>query len=420
MKTKIKRLIVSTPQGQSGFLDKESQFVFNYDRGIDPSCEVSLNMPLRAQSYSANALLPIFSMNRPEGWLAYHLMQRLAKLGAVDDMALLAITGQHQIGRLAFRDQEALSGRKRDPIGLKEILSSPSREVFAFLVDQYFDSGVSGVQPKVLVPDADRSRVTANTANLIVKSGGEEYPELAVNEFLCLTVARQAGLLVPNFWLSSDRQLLVVERFDLDARGERKGFEDMAVLMGKTADATGNYKYQGSYEQVAKAIKYFGRENSSRNLEEFFSSVALSVLVRNGDAHLKNFGLIYDHPHGETPRLAPVYDVVTTTVYSDIDRRTGREVVDRTMALKFSNQKLFPDRKMLMDFGTKVCGVTHPQNTIERIQETKEHTARTHFDLLSEKMRHKMLEEWNIGRHKKPLERRMPFGKSPKQDLEIE
>ena len=52
--------------------------------------------------------------------------------------------------------------------------------------------------------------------------------------------------------------------------------------------------------------------------EQFFTTLVLSVMLRNGDAHLKNFGVVYPTPHG-TVELAPVYDVVTTTVYISKD-----------------------------------------------------------------------------------------------------
>jgi len=35
-------------------------------------------------------------------------------------------------------------------------------------------------------------------------------------------------------------------------------------------------------------------------------------MLRNGDGHLKNFGVLYPSPFGEVT-LAPVYDLVTTT-----------------------------------------------------------------------------------------------------------
>ena len=65
---KIKRLIVATPQGEAGTLDKESRYVFNYGTG-ERACEVSLAMPIRAESHASSVLPPPFTMNKPEGWL---------------------------------------------------------------------------------------------------------------------------------------------------------------------------------------------------------------------------------------------------------------------------------------------------------------------------------------------------------------
>ncbi len=74
-------------------------------------------------------------------------------------------------------------------------------------------------------------------------------------------------------------------------------------------------KYTSSYERVAKSIRDFIHgEHLLAAREQFFSSLVLSVMVRNGDAHLKNFGVLYPSPEGPVT-MAPVYDVVTTTAY---------------------------------------------------------------------------------------------------------
>ena len=403
--TKIKELEVSTPQGMSGQLRRESQYVFNYGRGVDPSCEISLTMPLRAQSYAGNVLPPIFTMNRPEGWLAQELVRRMARLGPMDDMRLLAITGEHQIGRLRFTEPGKPDHTRQARIGLREILSAESSaEVFAFLVDQYIDSGISGVQPKIMAPDADRlpppaDRTTASVADLIVKSGGPQYPDLAVNEFLCMSAARHAGLQTPEFWLSNDRQLFVMKRFDITPEGSQLGFEDMAVLMGKPADPYGRYKYEGSYENIARALHLYCGAETPQSLGRLFESVALSMMVRNGDAHLKNFGVLYDHPHAmQPPRLAPVYDVVTTTAYSYADTRTGRELTDRTLALKLAKSKSYPSREELMGFGRVSCNVNRPGEVIERIAEGMTRALQEYSELLSSPMRDLIHREWDAGR----------------------
>lgn len=71
--------------------------------------------------------------------------------------------------------------------------------------------------------------------------------------------------------------------------------------------------------------------------------LVLSTMVRNGDVHLKNFGVLYPSLQGPVT-MAPVYDVVTTTVYIRND----------TPALSLAGTKKWWDRKLLERFA-----VTH-------------------------------------------------------------
>lgn len=398
LKMKIKTLQVSTPTGDSGLLLRESQYVFNYG-AADRRNEVSLTMPIRAKSYASTPLMPVFAMNLPEGYLFDLIARRIAKHERIDDMRLLAITGRQQIGRLQFLPPGEHWDVPEPQVGLQQLLHEPaSRGLFEFLVETYFRSGISGVQPKVLMPDADippPGRIAFPEADLIVKSGSAEYPWLAQNEFLCMDVARRAGLDVPEFWLSDDASLLVLRRFDL--LPERLGFEDMAVLMGKPRDAQGNYKYQGSYEAITRVIAAFSGTSTAANLRAFFASVVLSMLVRNGDAHLKNFGLLYRDPSAGEARLAPIYDVVTTTIYPHYNQRTGEERVDRTTALKlFSGAKSrqYPSRDDLLGFGKTVCMVSRPELVIDRIATAMSETLDAHRSRLGHEYGKRLVAEW--------------------------
>lgn len=403
-KDRIKRLLVNTEQGPGGELVRESQFVFNC-ASDSLAKSVSLGMPPRAQSYSDSTLFPVFAMSRPEGWLAVHIAHRLAKHVHLDDMRLLALVGHNVIGRLSFTEPAATLNTTPARFGLNEILKAhPTNDLFEAMADMYFASGVSGVQPKVLVPDADSQatlsgRATALQPDLIVKSGGAEYPYLAVNEFLCMDAARRAGLDVPDFWLSDDGGLFIVRRFDLD-EGRRLGFEDMAVLSGRTHDAQGNYKYEGSYEGVAAIVRTICEpENAVEQLERLFEAIALSVLVRNGDAHLKNFGMIYDDPSARgTIRMAPIYDVVTTTAYPLYNTRTGVEYVDQTMALKMRRDKRYPMSKELHDFAQEHCLVRDPATIIERISQGMSESLLENGSRLPADMLQTIRREWDLGR----------------------
>lgn len=400
--SKVKLLNVMTPQGYSGDLSKGSQFSFAY-ASAEASREVSLVMPYDPTPSVSNVLHPIFDMNVPEGFLADQIKRRMARHIQVDDMRLLSVIGGNQIGRLSYINPTEASTPVRAQVGLQDILSADvSHSVFDFLVDTYFESGISGVQPKVLVPDLDKltgDRKTMLSSDLIVKSGAEEYAHLAQNEFLCLEVARLAGLETPPFWLSENGELFVMERFDLTPSG-RLGFEDMAVLLGLHKDPHDNYKYSQSYETLAAVVGQVCRHAEPvRELERFFSSVCLSVMVRNGDAHLKNFGVIYTHPDAlETVRLAPVFDVTTTTVYEHYNPKSGRSLVDRTLAIKMNKVKTYPDRKQLIEFGRKHCGVDKPALIIERIADAMSQALAINGPRIHGELLKSMQVEWDCGR----------------------
>lgn len=400
--TKIKHLQVSTPAGAAGQLHRESQYVFNYE-ATDRVNEVSLTMPIRAQSYASHPLMPMFAMNLPEGYLFDMIARRLAKHEYVDDMRLLAITGRHQIGRLQFMEPGDPWQETPPRVGLNQLLhETSSNELFAFLVDTYFESGISGVQPKVLMPDADRTepeRLTILQPDLIVKAAGTEYEWLTQNEFLCMDAARRAGLTVPDFWLSDDGALFVMRRFDLAPT--RLGFEDISALMGKPRDPHGNYKYTESYEAIARIITHYSGKHAPANLHAFFDYLTLSVMVRNGDAHLKNFGMLYPHPVAEQRQLAPLYDVVTTSVYPHVNLRTGETRYDRTMALKFfsgAKHRNYPSREDLLRFGEMVCLVSKPAEVIDRVGSAMSDAWRAHQDRLQGDFATAFAAEWDVGR----------------------
>lgn len=390
----IKSLTVDTPQGVSGLLHKEARYAFNY-ASADTEKLASIALPFRHESYASGDLFSIFAMNRPEGYLLESLRNRFGKISPLDDMALLKITGKNQIGRLSYLDPEEDIPSNKTPIGLDEVLkSNASEELFHYLVDMYFDSGISGFQPKVLIKDGSTAvveRITTHTSNLIVKSSGHEYPHLAENEYLCMSVAKEAGLDVPDFWLSDDNGLFVLRRFDLDNSGHRWGLEDMCVLANKSATE----KYHGSYEGIARIIALLC-SNPTANLEKYFAYVATSVLVKNGDAHLKNFSLMYEHP-GRDVSLSPLYDVVNTAVYVATSPTTGMNIRDRTMALNMFRSKEYPTLERLAEFGKSVCHVRNPQEIISNIMAAQSKVIHDNIGRINDRFLSEIADSWGIG-----------------------
>lgn len=364
---RIKRLEVTIAGEHEADLVHESTYVLSYasDRTDKPSA--SLLLPRSKILYQDGDLFPSMDMNLPEGYLFQRLVDLHPKM-PLTKMHLLALMGSNGIGRTGFRLQGHEPAWPR-VVSKESILKSPDKaELFGELVGAYLSTGagISGVQPKIMVP----TRAALPIPDLIVKTAGRDFPNLAVNEYLCLAVAREAGLDVPVFELSDDGAILVLDRFDLDADGRRLGFEDIAALMGRRVnDRLSNRKYHGSYEAVAEVVAIFSSDPLA-DLKRLFEQVTLSVMLRNGDAHLKNFGMLYDS--SADVRLSPVFDVVTTAVYQ-FERPGGVLTEDRTMALKWRRGKAFAQRPyptyaQLAEFAKEACrGAAEPRATVEAI-----------------------------------------------------
>jgi serine/threonine-protein kinase HipA len=351
MNERIHRIRISVPEGDSGTLEKTHRFSFVYDHTAQHGCQVSLTMPVRLPGYSRGAIHPIFEQNLPEGFVRERITERLRKHIRIDEMLFLALQRDYGIGRLQYHSSRFPAGvaGKED---LAEILQWQGKEsLFNELVNKYLlQTSISGVQPKVLVGD---SRATFHTPGLIIKSGLDEYPGLAVNEYFCMSAAKKCGLNVPEFYLSDDHSLFVMRRFDLHDDGERLGVEDFSVLLGeRTVD-----KYTGSYESLANVVKMYCA-SPRRDLESFFRLIVLSAAVGNGDAHKKNFSLVYDDIRKpETIRLAPAYDIVSTLPYLEND----------TPALKMNgHKKSFPGKAELDRFGKKI-GIKKTHEIIDQV-----------------------------------------------------
>jgi serine/threonine-protein kinase HipA len=326
---------------RAGLLDRspdQRQYVFSYAPDAEsPNSQVSLTMPVRLESWVSREIHPVFQMNLPEGALLEAIRRAIAKLAGEDDLTILRVTGGNQIGRNCYSLPEDQSpGIVETRESLSELLSYPDTdELFHSLVSKYaLRSGVSGVQPKVMLEAFDRG--TTAVGGYIVKSWGSEYPHLAVNEYFCMTAVKQAGLPVPEFYLSDNGGLYIMKRFDIADDGGSLGFEDMCSLQAVGT----SQKYNSTYERVAKSIKDFvSPEFTQKAREQLFASLVLSCIMRNGDAHLKNFGILYDRP-GTAVRLAPVYDVVTTVAYIPKD----------VPALALAGTKKWWTRKILEQF----------------------------------------------------------------------
>ena len=399
---------VWTDAAEAGLLDRQGErgSAFAYLPGAPDARAVSLTMPVRLPSWSVPfGLSPIFEMNLPEGFLRERLRLAFAKAtGTFDEFNLLSIVGRSQVGRIRYTgDQEQL--HEDVPFqSVDEILARKrGGDLFRYLLEKFASfSGISGVQPKILVRDetafagmehaGDRLSQSCRGATHIVKLWEpNEYPQLAANEYFCLMAARKCGLEAPPCRLAEDGMALVIDRFDLRMDGTYRGFEDFCALNARRTDE----KYRGGYEtSVMRRFAQFAKSTHvNEDMERLFTLIALNCALRNGDAHLKNFGVVYDDVQGEA-RLAPVYDLVTTSVYLPKD----------SLALTLDGTTKWPTAKELRRLGETRAGGTPAKirQILERIGEAILETAK---DVHSYTRQHpefaeigqRLLREWESG-----------------------
>jgi len=321
--------------GTLNYNKKDKEFIFNYEQD-NP---ISLTMPYSTKSYTSHYHLhPIFDMSMPEGYLFSLLKNLLIKeYGEINDFILFEHLSLAIQSYLTYDKED--SPKNKTTFNLEDILTDKDENLFSKLVENFLNqSAIAGVQPKVLAQLEDKA--TLSTKEYIVKSFSAEYPHLAENEYFCMRALNHANIVTPKFWLSASKKLFVMEKFTYIKNSDAfYGFEEFCVLFGFNKEK----KYKGSYEKIAKAIHQIST-NQKEDLTQFFKMIVMSYLLKNGDAHLKNFGMLYTADKKER-FLAPAYDVVNTVIYLPKDKP----------ALTLFGKKTWFSKEELLEFGTKYC-----------------------------------------------------------------
>lgn len=208
--------------------------------------------------------------------------------------------------------------------------------------------------------------------NYIAKFPSMNFPALSENEHAMLALAAAVGMDVPNHELVSQAdfegipeefaglaqgKVLVVQRFDRGPNRKRTHIEDFAQVLRVYP----HKKYDAASSQNVAMI--FAQAVSPDAAIEFVRRLAFSVLIGNGDMHLKNWSLIYPDD-GIKPAIAPVYDFVSTIPYLPNDG----------MALTIAGERAFD--AMTLDHWRRFARKAHlPEGAVvEAVGEVAERT----------------------------------------------
>jgi serine/threonine-protein kinase HipA len=162
--------------------------------------------------------------------------------------------------------------------------------------------------------------------NWIVKTPSLTHKYVPLNEFTSMRLAEVAGIQIPEIRLvkmkdiqglpelrfGDEEYAFAIKRFDRNKKS-RVHAEDFAQVLGEhPKDKYGKH----NYATLANVIKNTFPD-ALDNLNEFFARLVVNLMIGNGDAHLKNWSVVYKDKIN--PKLSPAYDVVFTRAYTKND-----------------------------------------------------------------------------------------------------
>lgn len=171
----------------------------------------------------------------------------------------------------------------------------------------------------------------------ILKPAIEGFDDHDLNEHLCLTAMRGAGLLAVRSSVEQfeEQTAIVVARYDRTVRGRqqrRVHQEDLCqALSVHPARKYQNEGGPGPKEIAALFRRVMPQQEAIDNTMTFLDALVWNWVIAGTDAHAKNYSLLL---MGNHIRLAPFYDVASTLPYASIPEQKMR------LAMKFGGSYL--------------------------------------------------------------------------------
>ncbi|SFH70688.1 type II toxin-antitoxin system HipA family toxin [Modicisalibacter xianhensis] len=263
-------------------------------------------------------LHPYFSNLLPEGALRDWLAQSL-KVHPDNEFPLLAQLGQDLPGAITaipldIEDiPKQLLEHRTSIVPIKRTLQ-PTRGF-----------SLAGIQMKFSMREKEGRFHFGHSDELgdwIIKTPSTRHRGVPVNEYTAMRLAMVVGIEtpetrlvtlddlegLPEINLPAEPWVYAIKRFDRGMH-ERHHTEDMAQVFFRYP----HEKYQGpNYEQIGRLLRDY-TEDGLASVQQFARRLLVNILLANGDAHLKNWSLLY--PDRRIPVLAPAYDIVMTQAY---------------------------------------------------------------------------------------------------------
>lgn len=272
-------------------------------------------------------LHPLLSNLLPEGSLRELLVQRL-KIDQMNEFPLMVHLGADLPGALVAT-----------PVPAEEVPDYAFGDrgrldrIAVDVVDRVAHFSLAGVQMKFSMHSRDGRYILGDSnepGDWIIKTPSTRHPFVPANEYTCMSLASLIGVVIPEIRLVPMEQLVKLPEINLPDEGIAYGIRrfdrdgNRRIHAEDFAQVTFSYaakKYEGaSYESIARLL-YQNVYAGQLDVIQMAIRLLANILLGNGDAHMKNWSILY--PNGITPTLSPAYDILFTRVYMGDEQEFG-------------------------------------------------------------------------------------------------
>ncbi|PML85191.1 type II toxin-antitoxin system HipA family toxin [Vibrio breoganii] len=297
-------------------MSSKSRPVFTLRQLFDPNY-------LRKPQIRTDKIPPVLSNLLPEGALREFTAKAL-QCHINNEFSILAYMGANLPGALIATPIKAGHVPRW---ALVQRLSTEPQQIDVRYANSKFS--LAGVQMKFSSSHKDgRYHIDQEFSGdmWIIKTPSTIHAGVPLNEYSCMKLAELAGAEIPevrlieiselegmpNIKLPNEPYAYGIRRFDRSEMG-RIHTEDFAQIFGLYPTD----KYQRvNFEQLGSVIYQYSHHHL-RDIQQFARRLLINIMLGNGDAHLKNWTLVY--PDKMSPSLSPLYDVVFTSPYIEGD-----------------------------------------------------------------------------------------------------
>lgn len=330
---KTNELFVYLHGKKSGILSQSSSGKINFV--YNPAAEriLSMSLPLRKETFDDTQCFGYFNGLLPENPQMRKNIGQLLGINANNDFSLLAAIGNDCAGAVSFYKSDDMIILK-EPVQIEgtalseaelanHIKELPYKPFFSDNITEQRYS-LAGIQDKAAVSIID-GKVCITKSNTptthILKPQAERFEGSVENEYLCMKVAADIGIEVPDVEIgqAQDIKYLLVKRYDreifADGKISRIHQEDFCQALGiasihKYQEETENGRLGPGFKECFEILRRLNAP--ALEISKFINRMIYSFLIGNNDVHGKNFSLLHKK---DSVVLAPAYDILCTRIY---------------------------------------------------------------------------------------------------------